>query len=361
MINWNEQRRIKKTRRNIAAVILLFLLLGGLGAAYVVSALQPVQAASKVKKEVTIPKGTSTSGIGQLLEKQGIIKDGSVFQYYVKANYRKGLQAGTYLLSPSMSAREVAEQLVEGRVYRPVRYKLVIKEGMQLTEIADSIAAEFKLNKDEVLQQFNDKGFLQQIQTKYPKLLTDKMMQAGIRYPLEGYLFPATYSYHEKAYTLQQIIDPMLEKTNTFIVRNEELMKQRGLDVHQLLTMGSLIEEEATALTDRQKIASVFYNRIQANMPLQTDPTVLYALGKHKDRVLYADLQVDSPYNTYIIKGLPIGPIANAGEPSLQAALEPAQTDFFYFLAAPSGEVFFSKTLEEHNALKEKYITGQQS
>lgn len=359
MINWNEQRRIKKRRRRIAAAVLLFLLLGGLGAAYVTLALQPLQEASKERKEITIPKGTSTGGIGRLLEEQGIIKNGSVFQYYVKANYQKGLQAGTYLLSPSMSAREVAEQLVEGKVYHPVRYKLVIKEGMQLTEIADSIATEFKLNKEEVLQQFNAKGFLQQIQTKYPKLLTDKMQQAGIRYPLEGYLFPATYSYYEKTYTLQQIIDPMLKKTNTFIVRNEELMKQRGLDVHQLLTMGSLIEEEATVFTDRQTIASVFYNRLRVNMPLQTDPTVLYALGKHKDRVLYEDLKIDSPYNTYMIKGLPVGPIANAGEPSLQAALQPAQTDFLYFLAAPSGEVFFSKTLEEHNALKEKYITGQ--
>lgn len=359
MINWNEQRRIKKRRRRIAAAILFCLLLVGLGAIYVVSALQPLQEASKEKKEVTIPKGTSTSGIGQLLEKQGVIKNGNIFQYYVKANYRKGLQAGTYLLSPSMSVREIADQLVEGKVYHPVRYKLVIKEGMQLTEIADSIAAEFKLNKEEVLQQFNDKAFLQSVQTKYPKLITDKMFQGGIRYPLEGYLFPATYSYYEKTYTLQQIIDPMLKKTNAFIVRNEQLMKQRELDVHQLLTMGSLIEEEATAFTDRQKIASVFYNRLRVNMPLQTDPTVLYALGKHKDRVLYADLKVDSPYNTYMIKGLPIGPIANAGEPSLEAALKPAQTDFFYFLAAPSGELFFSKTLEEHNALKEKYITQQ--
>ena len=95
-------------------------------------------------------------------------------------------------------------------------------------------------------------------------------------------------------------------------------------------------------------------------MPLQTDPTVLYALGKHKQRVLYEDLKVNSPYNTYVVKGLPVGPIANSGKHSVEAALEPAQTDYYYFLAAPTGEVYYAKTLEEHNALKQKYITKKQ-
>ena len=121
--------------------------------------------------------------------------------------------------------------------------------------------------------------------------------------------------------------------------------------------MSSLIEEEATGFTDRQKISSVFYNRLAKGMPLQTDPTVLYALGKHKQRVLYEDLKINSPYNTYVVKGLPVGPIANSGKHSVEAALEPAQTDYYYFLAAPTGEVYYAKTLEEHNALKQKYIT----
>jgi UPF0755 protein len=123
--------------------------------------------------------------------------------------------------------------------------------------------------------------------------------------------------------------------------------------------MASLIEEEATAKTDREKIASVFYNRLRVGMPLQTDPTVLYALGKHKDRVYYKDLKVNSPYNTYIHNGLPPGPIANAGEMSIRAALQPAETDYMYFLATPNGEVIFTKTLKEHNREKAKYIGKQ--
>lgn len=115
---------------------------------------------------------------------------------------------------------------------------------------------------------------------------------------------------------------------------------------------------EATEKTDRSKISSVFYNRLKKDMPLQTDPTVLYALGEHKSRVYYKDLKVKSPYNTYTNKGLPPGPIANAGESSWKAALHPEKTDFVYFLAKKNGEVVFTKTLNEHNKAKAKYITG---
>jgi UPF0755 protein len=125
--------------------------------------------------------------------------------------------------------------------------------------------------------------------------------------------------------------------------------------------MASLIEEEATQKTDREKIASVFYNRLEIGMPLQTDPTVLYALGEHRDRVFYKDLKVDSPYNTYKVKGMPPGPIANAGEMSIIAALKPAQTDYLYFLATSTGEVIFTKTLEEHNQQKAIHITKKEN
>lgn len=359
-MNGYEQTRKKKKRRRAAASLIIMAVIGLAVYMYVASALQPLNAASTKQQEITIPTGTSIARIGELLEEHNIIKSGTVFEYYVKATYKKGLQAGTYLLSPAMSVEDIVNHMIAGNVYNPVRYKLVIPEGSQLVEIAEMIAAEFQLNKENVMSQLNDGAFIEQLKSTYPELITDTLKDTKIKYPLEGYLFPATYSYHKKSYTLQEIIMPMLDKTNAFINEHKGAMQQKQLTVHELLTMGSLIEEEATAYTDRQKIASVFYNRLEINMPLQTDPTVLYALGKHKDRVLYEDLKVDSPYNTYIIKGLPVGPIANAGEPSLQAALEPAETDYYYFLAAPTGEVFFAKTLAEHNALKAAHITSQQ-
>jgi UPF0755 protein len=123
--------------------------------------------------------------------------------------------------------------------------------------------------------------------------------------------------------------------------------------------MASLIEEEATEKADRKTIASVFYNRIEKGMMLQTDPTVLYAHGKHKERVLYKDLEIDSPYNTYQNTGLPPGPIANAGKSSIEASLQPEKTDYYYFLATADGDVIFTKTLEEHNKEKAKHITSK--
>ena len=132
------------------------------------------------------------------------------------------------------------------------------------------------------------------------------------------------------------------------------------MSVHQLLTFASLLEEEATAQTDRETIASVFYNRINEGMPLQTDPTVLYALGDHKDRVLYEDLEVDNAYNTYKNKGLPPGPIAGAGKTSIEASLNPSQTDYFYFLADKEGVNHFSKTYDEHLQKVEKYLRKEE-
>lgn len=326
---------------------------------YVMSALQPVNAQSTEKQKVTIEPGTSTAEIGDLLKKSGIVKNGTVFEYYVKTVYKTGLKPGTYLLSPAMSVKDIADHITGGTMYQVPLNKVVIPEGSQIVEIADIIAKEFTMNKEDVVNQLNDSALLNRLQSKYPQLITDKLNDSAIKYKLEGYLYPATYSYFKKPKSIDEIIAPMLDKTDSYVVKHEDQIKQKQLDVHQFLTMASLIEEEATATTDRQKIVSVFYNRLKTNMPLQTDPTVLYALGKHKERVLLQDLKVASPYNTYMNKGLPVGPISNAGEPSLQAVLEPAQTDYYYFLAAPNGEVFFAKTLEEHNALRAKYITAK--
>ncbi len=348
---------MKKKRRRVAFVVIIALFVCCVSVyAYISSALKPIDRSKKQEIVVEIPKGSSTSKIGEILEGKGAIKNGTVFSIYAKAK-SKNLQAGTYLLHTSMNVDEVMEQMSSGNVHRPVAYKITIKEGTQVVEIADMIAKELKWNKDDVVRQLNDKSFVQKLQQKYPALLTNKIFDSNIKYPLEGYLYPATYSFYKKDTTLEEIVTAMLEKTNALIVQNETKMKKKNFDVHQLLTLSSLIEEEATGFTDRQKIASVFYNRLAKGMPLQTDPTVLYALGKHKERVLYKDLKVNSPYNTYVVKGLPVGPIANSGKHSVQAALEPAQTDYYYFLAAPNGEVYYAKTLEEHNALKQKYIT----
>jgi UPF0755 protein len=277
----------------------------------------------------------------------------------VKLKNEGGFMAGAYELSPSMDIQEIVNRLKTGKVLKQASFKVTFPEGQQLVEIAHIMGQVTKQPDDAVLKTLNDKAFIKSMMNKYPDLLTDDILNPKIKYPLEGYLFPATYSFYKTNPSVEEMVAAMLKKTQSVLASNEDGDKETKLTTHQLLTMASLIEEEATEKADRKGISSVFYNRIDKGMPLQTDPTVLYAQGKHKERVLYADLHVNSPYNTYENQGLPPGPISNAGEMSIDAALNPAKTNDYYFLAAPDGSVIFSKTLAEHNRNKAKYISSK--
>ncbi|MGE8206150.1 endolytic transglycosylase MltG [Heyndrickxia sp. NPDC080065] len=351
-----------KTIRKIVAIISLTIILIFAGASlavylYIQSALKPVEPNNKELKTVEIPIGSTASTIGNVLEKKGIIKKGFIFKYYVKLKNETGFQAGTYKLSPSMNLNEIITHLKTGKVLKEAKLKFTVPEGLQLTQIVDIIAKNTDFNKNEMIKKMDDPKYIQKLIKKYPDILSKKVLEKDIKHPLEGYLFPATYSFYDSKPTLDQIIDKMLIKTNTVIEKYKDQISSKKLDIHDILTMASLIEQEATAKADRHKIASVFYNRMNVGMPLQTDPTVLYSLGEHKSRVSYKDLEVSSPYNTYKILGLPPSPIASAGETSIEAAINPAKTDYLYFLAATkTGKVYYSKTLAEHNKLKAEYI-----
>ena len=350
-------RRIVLTITIVTLLILIFI--GGGGYLYIKSALEPVDKDSKVQKKVEIPIGSSVTGISEKLEASGIIKNAKVFKYYVKFKNEAGFMAGEYELSPSMEIPEIINRLKTGKVLQQAAFQLTIPEGKQLREIAQTIAKAVNKPEDEVFNQLNDRTFIQTLMGKYPDLLTTDILNPNIKYPLEGYLFPATYPFYKTNPTIEEMVVTMLDQTRKVITPYLADSSDEEITAHQLLTMSSLIEEEATEKADRKKISSVFYNRIEQGMPLQTDPTVLYAQGKHKERVLYEDLEVDSPYNTYKHKGLPPGPIANAGKDSLDAAVNPADTKHLYFLATAGGDVIFTNTLDEHNAAKAEHITNQ--
>ncbi|MBC1473619.1 endolytic transglycosylase MltG [Listeria grandensis] len=339
------------------AVVLVAFTVGGYF--YVNSQLQAVNAASQKSVIVNIPKGSKISEIGDILEENNVINSSMIFTYYVKYKNETNLKAGKYKLSPSMTVEQVVNELKKGQVIAPS--KLIIPEGYTLDQIADRMVNyQPTLKKEDILKTMDDKAFINELITKYPDTVTNDVLAANIKHPLEGYLYPATYEYSDKT-DIKTMLSDMVQATDTNIQPYKAERTKQKMSVHKFLTMSSLIEKEATANVDRNKISSVFYNRLKVNMPLQTDPTVLYALGKHKSRTLYQDLKVDSPYNTYKNKGLPPGPISNSGQTSMKAALHPAQTDYLYFLAnQKTGQVYFSKTLEEHNKLKEEHITNNQ-
>lgn len=353
----SEARLVRKIVLIISIILVIAVgaIIGG-GYFYIKSAIQPADPDNKKEKQVEIPIGSSSTSIGKILEENKIIKDARVFKYYVKLKNETGFMAGNYTLNSAMTIPEIINSLKTGKLQEELAFKLIIPEGKQLEQIASIIAEKTNRNADEVMKQLNDSSFIKSLMGKYPDLLTEDILNKDIKYPLEGYLFPATYSFYKENPTIEEIISPMLDKTVDVLNEYRIAMEERGFSVHELLTMSSLIEEEATEKVDRNKIASVFYNRMETGMPLQTDPTVLYAQGEHKDKVLYKDLEIDSPYNTYKYPGLTPGPIANAGVVSIEAALVPDESDFLYFLATSTGEVLFSKTLEEHNQKKAKHI-----
>lgn len=357
--HYHEAKLVRKIVMIISVVVfLLIALIGGGSYFYINSALKPLNSESKQFKKIDIPIGSSVTGIGQKLEAKGIIKNAKVFKYYVKLKNEGGFMAGDYELSPSMDIAEIVSRLKTGKVYQEANFKITIPEGQQLTEIAQTMAKVTKQTPEVVLNILNDKTFIKKLMEKYPDILTDELLNPRIKYPLEGYLFPATYSFYKPNPSIEEMVSAMLNKTQT-VLEGFTAQYDGKLTIHQILTMASLVEEEATAKADRKKISSVFYNRLSKGMPLQTDPTVLYAQGKHKERVLYEDLEVDSPYNTYKHTGLPPGPISNAGDMSIDAALYPENTDYYYFLATADGEIIFTKTLQEHNREKAKHISNK--
>lgn len=355
---------VKIVRKIVAIIAIVFVLIIGVvglfGYNYVKGALKPLDPNATKTIAVEVPIGSSLSSISTLLEKKGVIKDARVFKYYAKFKNESQFQAGNYDLTQAMTFDELIESLKTGKVYRKPVFTMTVPEGLTLEQIGKVIEKKTPYTQKEFMDLVTSDTFVQQMMANYPELVTEAVLADNIRYDLEGYLYPATYSYYEEKPSLQAIVEEMIAAMNNVVKNYSDVLAEKQMSVHQLLTFASLLEEEATAQTDRETIASVFYNRINGGMPLQTDPTVLYALGDHKDRVLYEDLEVDNAYNTYKNKGLPPGPIAGAGKTSIEASLNPSQTDYFYFLADKEGVNHFSKTYDEHLQKVEKYLRKEE-
>lgn len=357
-----KKKEVKIVRRIVLVITLVVLLIGLIGGrsvyTYITGALQPVDPNSEEVIEVEIPIGSGLDSISAKLAEKGIIKDARIFKYYAKFNNESQFQAGTYGLTKAMTNDELIESLKTGRVYREPVFTITVPEGLTLVQIAKIVSEKTSVTEEEFLAYVNDEATINMLMGKYSRILTEDIQAENIKYPLEGYLFPATYPFYEEQPSVETIVDAMVQATAVNVTPFLDYLQNEERSVHWLLTFASLLEREATAQSDRETIASVFYNRLKVDMPLQTDPTVLYALGKHKDRVLYKDLEVQDPYNTYQNKGLPPGPIAGAGKSSLDAVIDPAKTDYIYFLADKQGVNHFTDSYDQHLKNKDLYLSG---
>ncbi|GMC00290.1 endolytic transglycosylase MltG [Enterococcus thailandicus] len=346
----------------LVIVITLLAIVGVFGFTtykYVESGLKPLDNSDSQLVQVEIPSGSSNKQIGEILENDHVIKSGIVFNYYTKFKNLTGFQAGFYQMAPNMTLDEIGKLLQEGGTAEPKEVadgKITIPEGYDIDQIASRVAKITGKDKQEFLDLITDDAFLKELYQKFPELLESSSQAKDVKYHLEGYLFPATYDYYKDT-SLKDLVIQMVEKTDSVMQDYYATIKQQNRTVQEVLTLASLVEKEGVKENDRKNIARVFYNRIESDMPLQTDISVLYALGEHKETVSYADTAVDSPYNLYTNPGFGPGPFDSPSEESIKAVLSPADNDYYYFVADIStGNVYFAKTYEEHLELVEKYV-----
>lgn len=362
------QRRLQRSKEDkivnkiVMIVVLVFLVIGGIlgfsAYRYVTSSLQPLDPDDTEKVTIVIPSGSSNKAIGEILEDENIIKSGMIFNYYTKFNNLTGFQAGTYHFSPNMTLEAISEQLQNGEGSVTSDAKVTIPEGFDVDQIGDALAEATNISKDDFLALMESDEFFEKMKETYPELLASAGDAQGVRYRLEGYLFPATYDYYT-GNTLEEVVTQMVDKSNSVLSKYFDQIAQKEMTVQEVLTLASLVEKEGSKLEDRKNIAQVFFNRLAIDMPLQSDISILYALGEHKELVTYEDTQVDSPYNLYVHTGYGPGPFNNPSEAAIQAVLDPTPNNYYYFVAdIQTQEVYFAETYEQHMQLVEQYVNN---
>lgn len=361
-IRKKETSIIKKIMKYFMIALLVIVLVGGFFTwNYIKGETQPVDTAQTELVSFEIEQGASVKEVSKALEKEGIIRNSKLFNFYLKFKNVSGFKSGLYHVSKSMTLDEIIAELSgAGKDKNQNATKVLIREGEQLTDIAKEVEKSTKYSAEDFMAKVQDEDFLRYLVQKFPKLLTQSYNGYQVKYVLEGYLFPATYDMNDSK-TLQMLITEMVAKTDEVMSKYYDKILKSDYTLQQIMALASLIEKEGTKLEDRKKISSVFHNRIKENMKLQTDVSVQYALGEHKESLSLSDLEVDSPYNLYQNYGVGPGPYNSPSEDSIVAALEPEKTDYLYFLAdIHTKEIYYAKTYEEHLVLKAKYIDSKE-
>ncbi|HIF05545.1 MAG TPA: endolytic transglycosylase MltG [Gemmatimonadetes bacterium] len=289
--------------------------------------------------EVTIPPGASFNSVVDTLLKRGILSGGRSFRLVARlTGADRQIRSGRYELVPGSPRSEILEALTSGRV---MTFGMTIPEGFTIADMVSRVAETVDLPTETVRAR-----------------LADPAAHEGWAVPgpgLEGYLFPDTYLF-ARGVSLDVVIDAMVKRYRSVWTdpRNTRL-EELDMSENELMTLASIIQAEAAQVADMPTISAVYHNRLRLGYRLEADPTVLYALGGHRERLLYAamDSVADHPYNTYTQRGLPPGPIAAPGEAAIQAALYPADVSFLYFVARPGGSHIFTNSLAEHNQARE--------
>lgn len=358
----------------ITAIIIALLATGFFVYRYVDSSIKPLDSSSTEYITVDIPEGSGNKYIGQILEKAGVIKSATVFNYYTKFKNYSNFQSGYYNLQASMDLDEICKLLKEGGTPQPEKPslgKILVTEGYTIKQISEAVTknsakknASTPYSSEDFLKVVQDETFISKMAAKYPKLLSSLPSADQVTYRLEGYLFPATYSYYKET-SMEDIVEEMISTMDSYMSQYYDTIAASGKSVNDVLTLASLVEKEGSTDDDRRNIASVFYNRMNNNMPLQSNIAILYAMGKLGEETSLAadasiDTSIDSPYNVYTNTGLMPGPVDSPSLAAIEATVNPASTDYYYFVAdVKTGKVYYSENFDDHQANVEKYVNSQ--
>ncbi|MDD2464511.1 MAG: endolytic transglycosylase MltG [Desulfobulbus sp.] len=292
---------------------------------------------------ITIPQGMGVHGIGKLLASEGLLKNDIRYLclVYLSGNTAR-LKAGEYSITRGLTPPAVLQLLVDGRT---LRHRLTIPEGMDVEQVAQLFSRDGWIKNERFLHLTRDAAFISRLGVEAPSL--------------EGYLFPETYTLVRNEADEQSVLKLMVARFQQVWEELAVPEAVNGLNRHQLVILASIVERETGAAEERPLIARVFLNRLKRKMRLQSDPTVIYGLLDFNGNITKADLKRETPYNTYVIPALPVGPICNPGRAALEAVVHPAESNALYFVSRNDGTHVFSTNLADHNRAVRQYQRGR--
>ncbi len=340
MTDKSQQPLLRRLQSRLTVILAVMLVMGVIFAALLYQYATTPASASQDGQVVEIKPGMTLKQVAHLLADKELLSEPSTFMLYTYLQGEQNhIQAGEYRFSPSMPPRDILEALTSGMA---VLYTVTIPEGYRITDIADLLEAKGLVDKPAFIEA-----------TRNRELLESLHISSG---SLEGYLYPETYKF-SKAGGARRIVQTLLDTFKERVLQPERVQQAEAMQFtfHEIVTLASLIEKETGLGKERKLISSVFHNRLAKKMRLQTDPTVIYAMVNFDGNIRKKDLSIDSPYNTYKHFGLPPGPIASPGLESIQAALDPEETDFLYFVSRKDGSHQFSTNYKDHIRAVQKY------
>ncbi len=347
-------------KKNLFTRLLLVLVfVASAGAVIGYNMMQPAQKDSEVVV-FEVQKGQTLVQVAKTLQVEQFVKSAWYARFVAKQEDLANLKAGRYALDKAWDVKHILKVLNDASQAIPDQVRVTLPEGFWAKDIAKRMAENTNVSADALLALWNDENYVQTLIDEY-EFLSEAIFKDQVNVYLEGYLFPETYDFYSDT-TPEAITKRLLDQTKLIYERHHALFEQSPLTVHDVFTLASVVQHEGKAAQDMALIAGVFYNRLAIDMPLQSSSTICYALYEFDSWLeCESNPNIESPYNTYKYNGLPIGPILNPSEMALLATLQPATTDYLYFVADVYGDgaIHFAKTYPEHQANVNKYLKGR--